>query len=45
MTLSRDRAHDRRLDKGILEKRVTFKFGHARSIGKTLYLDVNLKLY
>jgi hypothetical protein len=41
MTLSRVRAQDRRLDQGILEKLVTFKFGHARSIGKTFYVDVN----
>jgi hypothetical protein len=41
MTLSRDRIHDRRWDQGILEKRVTFKFGHARLIENFLRVDVN----
>ena len=31
--------------KGILEKRVNIKFGHATSMEKKFYVDVNLKLY
>ena len=31
--------------KGILEKRVNIKFGHATSMEKRFYVDVNLKLY